>query len=81
MQIYPPAWYDLGMTYRSLGDCEIANNSVGVAVQWKKKACDCLQVVMGDAPEALRAKGGLLALTAGGSHKKLEEAARLLQIV
>lgn len=81
MQIYPPAWYELGVTYRNLGDCEVANNSVEVAIEWKEKAYTCLTTVMGDAPEALRAKGAWLALTAGGSRTQLEEASRLLKAV
>lgn len=81
VQMYPAAWYELGWTYRTLGDCEAVGNNMEAAVEWWAKAYECLHTLLGPTAEVQSIKGRLLVQTAGDSREKLEEAIRLLQAV
>lgn len=81
MQIYPQAWYELGWTYRTLGDCQAVMLDMNSAVEWWAKAYECLHTLLGPTPEVQSIKGRLLVQTAGDSKEKLEEAIRLLKAV
>ena len=47
MQVYPPAWYDLGATYRTLGDGAVAKGCPAEAIEYWDKAHASLSTLLG----------------------------------
>lgn len=79
LQIFPQAWYELGWTYRTLGDCHAIVDKMDSAVEWWAKAYECMHTLLGPTPEVQSIKGRLLVQTAGDDKEKLREAVELLQ--
>jgi hypothetical protein len=79
LQIYPPAWYDLGATYRTLGDGATAQGDGKLAVKNWQAAYDALHPLLGDTPEVKRLQGRLAYHRAGKNKGKMMEALKLLQ--
>lgn len=65
MQVYPPAWYDLGATYRTLGDGAVAKGCPAEAIEYWDKAHASLSTLLGPVPEVERLRGRLMYHRAG----------------
>lgn len=80
MQIYPAAWYDLGATYRTLGDGSVAKGCPAEALMYWEKAYASLGVLLGPVPEVERLQGRLKYHRAGkGATKEIAEAVALMK--
>lgn len=60
VQVYPPAWYDLGATYRTLGDGAVAKGCPAEALKYWTKAHASLSTLLGPVAEVQRLKGRLM---------------------
>lgn len=82
VQINPDAWYDLGATYRTLGDGALVKGCPADALMYWEKAYKSLSTLLGQVPEVQRLQGRLKYHGSGkGNVSEMAEAVALMQCI